>query len=346
MAQHVLITGGAGFIGSALADRLAAEGNHVLVLDTLARAGAADNLAWLRRRHPRHIAVAHGDIRDGAVVADCVAGTAGVFHLAAQAAVSVGRSAPLEDFEINLRGTVLLLDALRRRGDAVPLVFAGTTKVYGDLADIPLDLCDDGWQPADTALRAAGVDERRRLDFHTPHGCSKGAADQYVLDAARSFGLPSVVLRMSTIYGMRQCGTPDQGWLTHFLLAAMTGGGITLYGDGHQVRDLMFVDDAVDACLAAWRRAGDLAGRAFNLGGGPDNAVSLLQLVGTIERLLGRPVARRMAPARADDRRWFVTDARAARAALDLPAPLPWRQGLARLAAWADGAQGRAVRAA
>jgi CDP-paratose 2-epimerase len=337
--RPLLVTGGAGFIGCNLADRLAAEGHDVLVLDSLARAGAAENLAWLRRRQPRRISAVTADIRDEAAVAEVAREAGAVFHLAAQVAVTTSLAAPLEDFEVNLRGTLLLLEALRRSGEklgkAVPLIFASTNKVYGDLADIPLALNDGAWAPEDVGLRSRGVGEGRKLDFHTPYGCSKGGADQYVLDYARSYGLPACVLRMSCIYGTRQRGTEDQGWVAHFLLAAMAGRPVTIYGDGRQVRDVLFIDDAISAYLAAWRRAGAVAGRAFNLGGGPGNAVSLLQVLDELERLLGRPVARRFAPWRPGDQRWFVADTSAAHAALGLAPPLPWREGLARLAAWA-----------
>ena len=173
-----------------------------------------------------------------------------------------------------------------------------------------------------------------RLDFHTPYGCSKGAADQYVLDYARSFGLPTCVLRMSCIYGPRQMGTEDQGWVAHFLIRALAGEPITLYGDGRQVRDILHVEDAARAYIAAWRRIGEVAGRAFNLGGGPANAVSLRQVIAEVEALAGRPLAVDHRDWRAGDQRYYVSDPSAAREALALPPPMAWREGLADLAAW------------
>lgn len=245
MTGRILVTGGAGFIGANLADRLAAEGHDVLVYDALRRPGVEANLAWLQRRHPRRISALRADIRDAAALEEAVRGAVAVFHLAAQVAVTTSLTEPVEDFGINLHGTFLLLDALRRRaGGPCPLVFASTNKVYGDLADIPLSRQGGAWLPVDAALRDAGIGEERRLDFHTPYGCSKGAADQYVLDFARSYGLPATVLRMSCIYGPRQMGTEDQGWVAHFLIRALRGEAITLYGDGCQVRDVLHVDDA------------------------------------------------------------------------------------------------------
>ncbi len=243
---------------------------------------------------------------------------------------------PRADFEVNLGGTVTLLEAVRRLRPEAPFVFASTNKVYGDLADVALELEDHAWRPTAPAIRANGIGEWRALDFHTPYGCSKGAADQYVLDYARSFGLRAVVLRMSCIYGRLQLGTEDQGWVAHFLRAARAGQTITLYGDGHQVRDILDVHDAVSAYVAARSRAASLSGRAFNLGGGPANAVSLLGVLDEIGTILGGPVERRFAGWRQGDQRYFVADTRQACAALGLATALPWRDGLARLARWMD----------
>jgi nucleoside-diphosphate-sugar epimerase len=177
-----------------------------------------------------------------------------VFHLAAQVAVTTSLTDPVADFQVNVGGAINLLEAVRRQGRRTPLIFASTNKVYGDLADVPLEIVDDCHLPRDPSIRMNGVDERRPLDFHTPYGCSKGAADQYVLDYARSFDLPTCVLRMSCIYGPRQMGTEDQGWVAHFLIRALAGQPITIYGDGRQVRDILYVADAVEAYVSAWRR--------------------------------------------------------------------------------------------
>jgi CDP-paratose 2-epimerase len=209
--------------------------------------------------------------------------------------------------------------------------------VYGDLADVPLELAGDAYRPSDAGMRARGVDERRPLDFHTPYGCSKGAADQYVLDYARSFGLPTCVLRMSCIYGPHQMGTEDQGWVAHFLIRALQDEPIRIYGDGRQVRDVLQVDDAVSAYLAAFARISAVAGQAFNLGGGPANAISLLQLLGCIEGLMGCKPQIQFDGWRAGDQRYYVSDPSAARRALRLPSPTPWREGVAGLARWLSG---------
>ncbi|WP_420140090.1 SDR family NAD(P)-dependent oxidoreductase [Sphingomonas sp.] len=332
--RPILVTGGAGFIGSNLVDRLAGAGHKVVVYDALSRAGVETNLAWVQSRHGDRVQAIIADIRDEDRLADAAANAKAVFHLAAQVAVTTSMVDPRDDFTINIVGTLNLLDALRTRNPKAPIIFASTNKVYGDLADIDFQLEGDRYVPGDAAVRDHGIGESRPLDFHTPYGCSKGAADQYVLDYARSFGIASAVLRMSCIYGQRQMGTEDQGWVAHFLIRALEGKPITLYGDGHQVRDILDVSDAVDAYVKAWERIDAVSGRAFNLGGGPANAVSLRQLLSHIGTLLGRELEIGTSDWRAGDQRYFVADTRAAEAALGLGAKVPWKEGVARLAAW------------
>ncbi len=341
--RPILVTGGAGFIGSNLVDRLAGEGHDVLVYDALARAGVETNLAWLKQRHPRRVSAVIGDVRDGAAIADAAGEASAVFHFAAQVAVTTSLVEPQDDFEINVRGTLNLLEALRRRNTRVPLLFASTNKVYGDLGDVPLDATNDAYVPREPAIRDNGVGETRPLDFHTPYGCSKGAADQYVLDYARSFDVPTVVMRMSCIYGPRQMGTEDQGWVAHFLIRALEGEPISIYGDGRQVRDVLQVSDAVAAYVAAWRRIETIQGRAYNLGGGPANAVSLKQLLRFVEGFIAQPIELSFSDWRAGDQRYYVSDTRRAMRDLDLPRPMPWRDGVAALARWLDAERGLGV---
>lgn len=334
--RPVLVTGGAGFIGANLADRLAGEGQTVLVYDALTRPGVEANLAWLTKRHGARIVPVIADICDGGELARAIREVGAVFHFAAQVAVTTSLTAPREDMEVNLGGTLNLLEAVRARGSAVPLLFASTNKVYGGLPDMELVIEGDAYLPTDAALRAHGVGEDRPLDFHTPYGCSKGAADAYVLDYARSYGLPTVVMRMSCIYGPRQMGNEDQGWVAHFLIQALTNRAITLYGDGRQVRDILHVGDAVAAYRTALARIDRVAGRAFNLGGGPDNAVSLRGLIDYLGTLLGREVRIEVGDWRPGDQRYYVSDTRRATAALGLAPQLPWREGVADLAAWLE----------
>ncbi len=332
--RPVLITGGAGFIGCNIADALAQKGYRVRLFDSLARPGVERNLQWLTHRHGDRIETVVADIRDEDELRRSAADVGAVFHMAAQVAVTTSLVDPREDFDINLRGTLHLLDALRLRSERVPIVFASTNKVYGDLSDLSFRLEGDRYVPVDPEVRRRGISEARSLDFHTPYGCSKGAADQYVLDYARSYGLPAAVIRMSCIYGRRQMGTEDQGWVAHFLIRALAGDPITLYGDGYQVRDILDVSNAVEAYLAAWRNMDRIAGRAFNLGGGPENAVSLRQLLAHIGSLIGREVEIGFEDWRAGDQRYFVADTRAISRELALSAPVGWRQGVAALAAW------------
>ena len=332
--RPILITGGAGFIGCNIADRLAREGHDLLIYDALSRPGVEANLDWLKERYSDQITPIIADIRDEDELARAAREAKAVFHMAAQVAVTTSLVDPRDDFEINLRGTLNLLDALRLKGQGTPVIFASTNKVYGDLADLDFRLDGAAYAPRDEAIATHGVGEARPLDFHTPYGCSKGAADQYVLDYARSYGIPAAVLRMSCIYGVRQMGTEDQGWVAHFLIRALEDEPITLYGDGHQVRDILDVSNAVEAYIRAWQRIDRISGRAFNLGGGPDNAVSLRELVAYMAELLGREIDVRFDDWRAGDQRWFVADTRAIRRALELSPAVLWREGVARLAEW------------
>ena len=332
--KPILITGGAGFIGSNLADRLLFDGHRVRLYDALARDGVERNVDWLRSRHGDRVELIRADVRDRVRLSEAAADAQAVFHFAAQVAVTTSMADPRDDLETNILGTFNLLEALRERGGAVPLIFASTNKVYGDLADLDFALEGEAYVPVDASVRAHGIGEDRPLDFHTPYGVSKGAADQYVLDYARSFGVPTAVLRMSCIYGRGQMGTEDQGWVAHFLIRALEGKPITLYGDGHQVRDILDVSNAVDAYVQAWRRIDEVQGRAFNLGGGPDNAVSLRQLLAHIADITGREVDLSFSDWRAGDQRYFVADTRAADAALGLRPKVSWREGVEGLACW------------
>jgi CDP-paratose 2-epimerase len=306
--RHTLVTGGAGFIGTNLAARLLEEDRRVLVLDNLARPGVERNQRWLQAVHGDRVEIVHGDVRDADLVRAVVQDAEAVFHLAAQVAVTTSLADPLDDFTTNLHGTVTLLEELRRLRRRVPLLFTSTNKVYGSLPDVQLERVEDRWLPVDPLLRDHGVDESRPLDFCTPYGCSKGGADQYVLDYAKTFGLPAVVFRMSCIYGPHQHGNEDQGWVAHFLIHALAGEPITIYGDGRQVRDILFATDLVDAMFRVVADIDRHAGTAFNLGGGPARTISLLELLDLIEKLGCGRLDVRCAPQRAGDQRWYVAN--------------------------------------
>ena len=332
--RPVLITGGAGFVATNVAHRLLSAGRPVILFDNLSRAGVEQNVEWLRATHGRLVQLQRGDVRDVDAVKRVVRGAGRVFHFAAQVAVTTSLVDPFLDFEVNARGTLNLLEAVRACDDPPPVLFTSTNKVYGDLEDVGLQKAATRYQPSDATLRRRGISEARCLEFHSPYGCSKGVAEQYVLDYARTFDLRTVVFRMSCIYGPHQFGTEDQGWVAHFLIAAMNGDPLTIYGDGLQVRDILFVEDLVDAMLLAQSRIDDISGHAFNIGGGPANTTSLVELLDLIGELRGeRPLAN-VEPWRPADQRYYVSDTRRFQQATGWAPRTSVREGVARLHEW------------
>ncbi len=332
--RPVLITGGAGFVGCNLAHRLCAAGRRVTVFDNLSRPGVEQNLAGLCEAYGDRVRVRDGDVRDAEALAGAVKGAASVFHFAAQVAVTSSLVSPRHDFEVNALGTLNLLEAVRAQAEPPAVVFTSTNKVYGSLEDMEFRLEGDRYEPCDERVRASGIAETRPLDFYSPYGCSKGAADQYVLDYARTFGLRAAVFRMSCIYGPHQCGTEDQGWVAHFLIQALQDRPITLYGDGKQVRDVLFVEDLVDAFLLAEARIDELSGQAFNIGGGVENTTSLLELLARIDELHGSRPTVRWNDWRPGDQRYYVSDVSRFRAATGWTPAVGMRAGIARLYQW------------
>jgi CDP-paratose 2-epimerase len=330
----IVVFGGSGFIGTNLADRLLDEGEEVVVFDNLSRPGVERNLNFLKAKHGTRVHTVLADVRDTTAVEDTVRTARAVFHFAAQVAVTSSLADPVQDFTINAQGTLTILEALRRSSPETPLIFASTNKVYGALDNLGVEDIGGRYLPASETLRDHGVDELRRLDFCTPYGCSKGAADQYVLDYAHSYGLKTAVLRMSCIYGPHQFGTEDQGWLAHFLIRAMRNEKITVYGDGKQVRDVLHVNDAVAAYRAVLAAIDRVQGRAFNLGGGPTNAVSLRVALDEISAVSGRRVQYDTENWRMGDQLYFVADTRRLREAVGWRPCVGWREGLQDLARW------------
>ena len=307
-SKPVLITGGAGFVGSNLADRLLSAGHRVRLLDNLTRAGVERNLQWLIETHGDLVDIEVPDVRNFSTVKQAVKDASQVFHFAAQVAVTSSLTDPREDFEINARGTLNMLEAIRGLENPPPLIFTSTNKVYGTLSDLEFTKQSTRYAPLDPSIQARGIAETRPLDFHSPYGCSKGAADQYVVDYARTFGIPALVFRMSCIYGPHQHGNEDQGWVAHFIIRALSGLPITIYGDGRQVRDILFIDDLVDAFLLAQRHMKKLSGNAFNIGGGPENTISLLELLDVLAELYGGELSIQFEKWRAADQRYYVAD--------------------------------------
>jgi CDP-paratose 2-epimerase len=332
--RWTLVTGGAGFVGSNLVDRLAREGRKVRILDNLSRPGVERNAEWLRQRHGTKLELLCADVRDTEAVKAALRGVETVFHFAAQVAVTTSLDDPREDFQINLGATFELLEAVRHCRRPPRLFFTSTNKVYGALPDVELSREGGRYSPVAEEIRRFGIPESRPLDFHSPYGCSKGGADQYVLDYSRTLGLETAVFRMSCIYGPRQFGTEDQGWVAHFLLRALAGEPITLYGDGRQVRDVLFVEDLVEAFLRAERQMPVVSRQAFNVGGGPDNTLSLLELLDLIAELTGRRPEVEHGPTRTGDQRYYVSDTRRLQRLTGWQPRVDVRQGVERLLQW------------
>jgi CDP-paratose 2-epimerase len=340
--RHTLITGGAGFIGSNLANRLLADGRRVLVYDNLSRSGSELNAAWLRDTWGDRVRIEVADIRDRTALREAVREADQIFHFAAQVAVTTSLIDPRLDFDINVGGAVNLLEEVRHCDNPPPVLFTSTNKVYGGLHDLPLEKSSTRYQPLDAALRT-GVSEERPLDFHSPYGCSKGAADQYVRDYARTFGLPTVVFRMSCIYGLHQMGNEDQGWVAHFLIQALEKRPIVIYGDGMQVRDILFADDLVEAFLLAQANIDTLSGQAFNIGGGLGNTISLVELLDLINELQGEKPHVSLNDWRTADQRYYVSDIRRFKAATGWAPKVSARAGIGRLFHWLAETRGLPV---
>jgi CDP-paratose 2-epimerase len=305
--SEILITGGAGFIGTNLAFRLLACGHTVCILDNLSRQNVVRNLSTLTDIGNDRLRTEIADIRDRSALRRAVRNADHVFHLAAQVAVTSSVEDPMTDFEINVRGTLQLLEEIRSAPEPPSLIYTSTNKVYGSLSHIPLKVL--GKRYVRTDGDNDGIDEKESLSFHSPYGCSKGAAEQYVLDYCRTYGIAAAVFRMSCIYGPYQFGTEDQGWVAHIMARALARQAITIYGDGCQVRDLLFVDDLVNAFILAKDHMAEVAGEAFNIGGGPENTVSLLDFIEIVEQFQPRP-ALHFSPWRMGDQKYYVSDTR------------------------------------
>jgi CDP-paratose 2-epimerase len=305
--RSVVVFGGAGFIGSNWTERLLrTTGARVHVFDNLSRSGSRHNLEHLREVAEEvagaggRLQVTVGDVRDAALVCSVLRDANEIYHFAAQVAVTTSLDNPRLDFEVNLGGTFNVLEGARQHGKNPFLLFTSTNKVYGNLSI--------GETVGPRGAGSKGCDERRALDFHSPYGCSKGAADQYVRDYARIYGLRSVVFRMSCIAGPRQAGSADQGWVAHFLYSALEGRPLTIYGDGRQVRDVLHVDDLLRAFEAAYARRRVTSGQIYNIGGGTGNAVSLHELMERVEQLTGERLDHDFAEARAGDQVIYISD--------------------------------------
>ena len=333
MSRNFFITGGAGFIGSNYVSRLLERGEKVTIYDNLSRAGAPRNLAWLQEKYGKTaFQLTVGDVRDAALLTVSSRTADVIIHLAAQVAVTTSVVKPREDFEINAQGTFNVLEAARLNERKPVILYSSTNKVYGGMEDVLVVEDATRWRYADLPL---GCPETQQLDFHSPYGCSKGTGDQYVRDYARIYNMPTVVLRQSCIYGPRQFGVEDQGWVAWMIIAAVTGRPLTIYGDGKQIRDVLHVDDLLNAYDTAIAKIDAVKGQVYNLGGGPENTMSIWTEFGPLlEKLLGRPVLVARGDWRPGDQKVFVADIRKAGRELGWKPKIGVEQGVEKLFEW------------
>jgi CDP-paratose 2-epimerase len=333
MNELTLITGGAGFIGSNYASRCISRGEKIVIFDNLSRAGSKRNLYWLEQTYGKgSFELIVGDVRDAKAIQDAARNASRILHLAAQVAVTTSVDDPRNDFEINAQGTFNVLEAARLSGNKPGFLFSSTNKVYGGMENVRVVEKDTRYDYADLP---EGASEEQLLDFHSPYGCSKGSGDQYVRDYARIYDLPTVVFRQSCIYGLRQFGVEDQGWVAWFVIAAITGRPISIYGDGNQVRDILFVDDLCDAYDAAFQRLPQISGQVFNIGGGRKNTISIwMEFKPILEKLLGKKIVTTQGDWRPGDQPVFISDIRKAKSLMNWSPKVDAEEGISRLFSW------------
>ena len=328
-----LITGGAGFIGSNTASYFLAKGNDVIIFDSFSRKGSKSNIAWLKKQGTRRLKVVKGDLRFGQKrLQSLVKDIDVVIHLAAQVAVTTSVKNPRKDFTINALGTFNLLEAIRLSGNKPIVIYSSTNKVYGGLEDLRVVEKKTRYSFKNLPY---GVSETRNLDFHSPYGCSKGAADQYVRDYYRIYNIPTVIFRQSCIYGPRQFGIEDQGWVAWFIIALMQKKNITIYGNGKQVRDLLYIDDLIQAYDLAIKNIKKTKGEIYNIGGGPRNTLSVwYEFVPLLEELFGKKINAKFAKIRPGDQPIFIADIRKAKRDFSWSPKTNVANGISKLYGW------------
>ncbi|HMV29056.1 MAG TPA: GDP-mannose 4,6-dehydratase [Anaerolineales bacterium] len=331
--KQYLVTGGAGFIGSNYVHRLLKRGEKVTIYDNFSRGGAPRNLEWLKAEFgEKAFEVVVGDVRDAARIAEAAKTSDVIVHLAGQVAVTTSVTHPRDDFEANALGTFNVVEAARASGRQPIVIYASTNKVYGGMEEVELFEEPTRWRYKDLIH---GCPETQPLDFHSPYGCSKGTGDQYVRDYARIYDLPTVVFRQSCIYGPRQFGIEDQGWVAWFIIAAVMGRNITIYGDGKQVRDILHVHDLIQAYDLAVEKIDVARGQVYNLGGGPSNVMSIWSEFGPrLEALLGKKIEVGRGDWRPGDQRVFYADVSKAKNELGWEPKISVEQGVNMLFEW------------
>lgn len=332
--MKVLITGGAGFIGCNIASKFIREKRQVIIFDNLSRQGAELNLEWLKQQGD--FTFIKGDVRNFEGLKDLFLNCSDidvVIHSAAQVAVTTSVLFPREDFEVNAMGTFNVLEAIRESSSNPVVIFASTNKVYGRMEDMEIVEVDGKYQYKNLPY---GISESRSLDFHSPYGCSKGAADQYVIDYFRIYGIRTVVFRQSCVYGYRQFGIEDQGWVAWFIIASVLDKPITIYGDGKQVRDVLFIDDLVDALQKSIENIDRLCGKIYNIGGGPKNQLSPLELIDFLQNFLNKKIKHSFGKWRPGDQLVFVSDIRKAKRDFGWVPRVATNEGLEKLVEWVE----------
>ncbi len=332
MKKTVFITGGAGFIGTNASLKFFKKGYKIIIFDNLSRKGADKNLLWLKKNID--FKFCKGDVSNYSDLKKCFKREKkidAVLHLAAQVAVTLSVENPRKDFETNALGTFNVCEAVRNFSPKAALLYASTNKVYGEMADVKIREKKTRYTYKDLIN---GVSEKRNLDFHSPYGCSKGTGDQYVVDYSRIYGLKGVSLRQSCIYGPHQFGVEDQGWVAWFIIRALLKKPITIYGDGKQVRDILYIDDLTDLYLKAVSNINRVRGQAYSIGGGPKNTVSLLELISSLEKKLGYKINYRFSDWRPGDQKVYISDVRKVKRDLGWKPKVNPSEGLDRLINW------------
>lgn len=339
MKRRILIVGGAGFIGINSARYFIKKGYEVTIFDNFSRKGTTQNVRWLKGDFQDGFKVVKGDVvTDSGKLFREIEKTDLVLHLAAQVAVTTSITDPVHDFKVNLLGTLNVLEAVRKSKNKPPVIYSSTNKVYGSLCQYKVVEEKKRYSFQNKNLNQKGIAEDERLDFHSPYGCSKGGAAEYVLDYSRIFGLKTVVFHQSCIYGTYQFGVEDQGWVAWFIIAALLKRPVTIYGSGKQVRDLLYVDDLVRLYDLAFQKINKISGKAYNVGGGPANTLSLIELVENLENNYG-PLNAKHSSERAGDQPIFIANVDSAAEDLGWRPTINVGQGLERLKKWIQSNQ-------
>lgn len=330
--QKILITGGAGFIGVNTAHHYLQQGKSVTILDNFSRPNVHKNINWLREQDKKFKVVFADVSRDQEILEKEVSEADAVIHLAAQVAVTSSVDDPREDFNVNALGTLNVLEAIRKSKKAPPIIYSSTNKVYGGMENVRFRTNKTRYVYADFPN---GISEEFQLDFHSPYGCSKGTADQYVRDYSRIYGLKTTVLRQSCIYGPRQFGIEDQGWVAWFIIASVMGRPITIYGDGKQVRDLLYINDLISLFDLTFDKIDEVSGQAFNVGGGPKFTISIWrEFAPLLEKYLDKKIKVKYSDWRPGDQKVYISDIRKAKGLLGWEPEVAVEEGISKLCEW------------